>query len=162
ELASAWPRAVPFEELLRSARGRAGEVNPPEADRERLALALMSLLTGTRLVELSTTPPRFVTSVSARPVAHPVARYQARHGRLVPNGRHETVTLEEPARQVLLRLDGTRHFGDLVEGLVDLVQRGVLALRPADRPDTPPVREQVTQGLRHILPELARLALLVG
>jgi hypothetical protein len=53
--------------------------------------------------------PRFTCETRERPVATPLARLQARQGKLVTNLRHRTVQLaEELPLHVLTLLDGTR------------------------------------------------------
>ncbi len=48
--------------------------------------------------------------VTRRPRASRLARYQAAHSNIVTNACHIPVKLEDPARRLLLKLDGTRAF----------------------------------------------------
>jgi methyltransferase-like protein len=93
-----------------------------------------------------------------------LARYQAATCNRVTNLRNETVALDDLDRQVLLRLDGTRKPGDLLEMLVSLVEQGVLRVDEKDRPPPSParVREILEVAVDRELPKLASLALLVG
>jgi hypothetical protein len=70
------------------------------------------------LAELHVAPPRLSTTVRERPVASPLARWQATRRDHVTNLRHESVRIgDATARRVLTLLDGSRDRGALVEAL---------------------------------------------
>jgi SAM-dependent methyltransferase len=85
-------------------------------------------------------------SVSARPRASRLARYQAARGGNVTNACHIPVELDEVARQLVLLLDGTRTHPALARELSAL-------------PGAPPNRE-IRRHLPASLDWLARMALL--
>jgi methyltransferase-like protein/predicted O-methyltransferase YrrM len=165
-LARAWPRAVPFPELLAATQellARAGAEAPAgEAADDGLADALLQcFLIG--LVELNVQPPRFVAAVSERPVACPLARLQAADGERVANRRHRMILLGEFERQILRRLDGSRDQAALLDTLADGVRAGELSLEKDGEAvrDAHVAREMMRGALGPTLTQLAQNALLV-
>ncbi len=70
------------------------------------------------IVDLLVDPPVLASLATARPVASPVARWQAAQGRRVTNLRHETMRIADPqALAQLATLDGTRSHDDLARAL---------------------------------------------
>jgi SAM-dependent methyltransferase len=70
------------------------------------------------LALLHVAPPPVATGVGDRPVASPLARWQATHRDHVTNLRHEAVRIgDAAARQVLTLLDGSRDRDALVDAL---------------------------------------------
>jgi methyltransferase-like protein/SAM-dependent methyltransferase len=66
-----------------------------------------------------------VATLSDRPVAWPLARYQATQGDLVTNLRHQTVRLDKAGSLLIQLLDGSRDFDSLAEDYqVMLTQEG--------------------------------------
>jgi methyltransferase-like protein/SAM-dependent methyltransferase len=164
-LADAWPSWLPFELLCQEARRRLGDGAYDTADDRRLLGA--SLLDGylsTRLIELHMDAPHFTTAVSARPVASPLARFQARKGDRVANLRHELIILNELDRHILPQLDGTHDRGTLVEGLEGLVREGKLVAQKDGQPlrDAERLRAVLTESLEQCLGRLAQSALLIA
>jgi len=100
-LASIWPAAAPFDELLAAL---------PQADRDaKMTAELLLIAYATGLVELHACPSPFAREAGERPRAFRLARYQAGRGRLVSTLRHSSVELEDrAARELLMLLDGTR------------------------------------------------------
>jgi methyltransferase-like protein/cyclopropane fatty-acyl-phospholipid synthase-like methyltransferase len=96
------------------------------------------------LVALHAYVPHFVTTVSQCPVASPLARYQAVHGRLLTNAWHQLLEAGPLERRVLPQLDG-RHPREALLG------DGV-----ADEPPVP------VSAVEASLQRLAGHALLVG
>jgi SAM-dependent methyltransferase len=100
-LASIWPRAASFEEVLAAA---------PEAVRDAAVLSELLLKTfAAGLVELHACPSPFAAGAGERPRAFRLARYEAARGRMVTTLRHSSVELEDAAARKLLQLlDGSR------------------------------------------------------
>jgi hypothetical protein len=157
-LGQEWPRSVSFKDLaanvsqaLSSSRPESApdhgntKPGPPQVHGEETLLCDVLLrLYGADFIDLHLYPPRFVTTVSEKPVASPVARLQARRGRLVCNLCQRPLSIDgELARTLLVNLDGhhDRH------ALIDLLQ----PLRPGD---------DIAKELDSKLKELASLALL--
>ncbi len=135
-LASVWPAQVPWASL----------VGPGD---EELA---SDLLCGYRLklVELRTREPHFVAMLSDKPVANPLARYQAALGTPVTSLRHEAGRLNEFSRMVLRQLDGTRDRAAILEGLLQSQSEGRLVWG----------EEDLGRMLDRCLEKLVRFALL--
>ena len=167
-LGEVWPRSVAFDELLAAARSAAGAdvalEGPPERHAAALAEALLAAHAAT-LVEFRTRDPSIVTDVGPRPVASPLARLQAAAGPVVTNLLATGVKLEGSlARELLVRLDGSRDRGELLNELGTLVTSGAVTLSEAGVPVGDPrrARELLRDGLSRKLDQLARLALLVA
>jgi methyltransferase-like protein len=87
-----------------------------------------------RAVMLRADPGQQVTQISERPVALPVARAQARRGDRVTNSFHETVTLDQLGRFMLIALDGTRNRADLAQMVASEIARGTLKVEHEGQP----------------------------
>jgi hypothetical protein len=107
-------------------------------------------------VEFSLGPPRFVSTVSDKPVASPYARLRAREGAKVVNMRLESTVLSEPGRLVMQHLDG-RHDR---AALVQLVQAWIVKRSKDKTPDELPT--EAARYVDELLASFARGALLVG
>jgi hypothetical protein len=90
------------------------------------------------LLEISVVPYRFASSVSERPVASKLARFQIQHASRVTSLRHRSVEIDNPTgRAMLPLLDGTRDIAALQPALsspdapveVDDIQGGLTRLR---------------------------------
>jgi hypothetical protein len=150
ELAARWPGRLPFAELIRRAAERLGRA-PEPADTEALG-SLLAAVWMTGLVALHGDLPRYVETVTERPVASPLARLQVRTGPFVSTLLHDSKRLDdEPTRLLLQLLDGTRTREELAAEL--------LAVFPADKRPDPAA---LMAGLERNLERLAKGALLVG
>ncbi len=165
-LMTVWPQAVPFDELLARARRQVDGAGS-SLDQDELLLGanlLKAFGYSDNLVELHVRPPRLVTEVSRCPLASPIARLQARQSRRVTNLRHERLSLNESARQLLLHLDG-RHDGiALLDVLKKLVESGTIELEKNEEAvvDAAEIEQVLPDFLATKLQQLARAALLVG
>jgi methyltransferase-like protein/SAM-dependent methyltransferase len=167
-LGEAWPEPVRFGDLLSRARSRLGLAGGETAREDALALG-RALLTayasaGEPLVELSLQPPCFITRVSERPTASPLARLQAAGGNQVTSLRHRLVALTPFDRHLLPLLDGTRDRPALLRGLLDLFRRGDLRIAQEEQPlsDLERAAAILDEVLGQQLPRLARAALLLA
>jgi SAM-dependent methyltransferase len=165
-LGEVWPRALPFDQLLQAARTRT-RVDPGHdiAEKDRDAATLAEIILGTHaagLIDLHICPPPLPAEPSAYPVASPLARLQLQHDRVVTTLRHSSLAVEdELARQLLLRLDGTRDRRVLLAELSALMASG--AITPPDTAGKmPPTAKLTGDGLERELTEAARLALLIA
>jgi hypothetical protein len=110
---------VPFDRLRTAARTRLGlgtEPDPAAGASETRTLAeglLASYLGG--LVELHTCPPPCIRAGSDRPIASPLARYQAASTDRVTNLRQELLKLDDLDRRLVQHLDGSRDRAALGE-----------------------------------------------
>ena len=167
-LSEAWPRTLAFPDLLAAARlqlGRAAETETTDINQDALVLGSMLLRAyGAEFVELRLREPQFTTHVSERPVASPVARWQAARDDVVTNLRHASIKLDDPLdRQLLLLLDGTRDRAALRRELEAWAES---ADARADDRETTGVRAEappaIPDNLEQKLEELAGLALLIA
>lgn len=140
-IAGSWPGAVWAHELIPQ--------QASDEDRAAVCGALLRSYAG-NLVQLHAMPPALTTSVSERPEASPLARYQTRSGELVTNLRHTSVRIEDDlGKRLLVLLDGTR---DRVQLLREL--RAFLLETGRQEP------HDLDSGLERSLQGLAGLALL--
>jgi methyltransferase-like protein/2-polyprenyl-3-methyl-5-hydroxy-6-metoxy-1,4-benzoquinol methylase len=150
QLGRAWPQAVPFSELLRTARALSRRATSTDAPFEEDASWLSDMvlkLYAANFLELQVHAPAYVAKPSPRPVSSALARAQVERGSSVTNLRHSSVEVEdEAARQLLLMLDGTRNRDQL---LLELRQRANSG-------------EITAESLETNLERLGRLALLVA
>ena len=146
-----WPQAVPFIELLRTARNLSGRDDPsagaPIVEDSNWLSDMVLRLFAADFLELCVHASKFASTVSDRPAASPLVHAQVRASLNITNLRHASISLDdEAARHLLLMLDGTRDRQQLLAEL-----RSHLA--PAE----------VTAGqLERKLEELAQMAVLVA
>jgi methyltransferase-like protein/cyclopropane fatty-acyl-phospholipid synthase-like methyltransferase len=161
-----WPRRVPFAELHKAVCDMLGqEANAdPAPITEALGNFLLEGYLSTKLVELHVHAPPLATRVSERPLASPLARYQAAAGKLVTSLQHTSVALSKPECYVLARLDGNHDQATLLGALQELVQQGVLVLENKGQKETQPERLKtiLKEGLEGMLVRFAQLSLLMG
>jgi methyltransferase-like protein len=112
-LSEAWPETLSFSDLLTAA----AEVAPQDATAENLGEMLIATYAA-GVTELHTEPARCVSKLSRCPVASPLARSQARRGKLITTTRHSTIeAADEKMRQLITLLDGTHDFSSLAAEL---------------------------------------------
>lgn len=168
-LAERWPLGYPFAELVAAARSRLQEGTGVAADpatyaRDEAQLANeMMQCYGVGVIELRLRPPNLCPTISARPLASPLARLQVERGRQLTNLRHEPVLLDEANRQVLRLLDGNRDRDALVAAMVRLAKDGALHVQHEGKLLTEgPILEGILrEGLEENLPRFARAGLIV-
>jgi methyltransferase-like protein/SAM-dependent methyltransferase len=156
-LTERWPRSVPFEELRRTIHDRLA------ADSRALGEAVLRLHAA-NIVDLYAHEPAFVTELSERPTASPMARLQAEAGARTTNLRHRVVELGAFESLVLRQLDGRRDRSALLDALVEAASSGRFQLHHDGQPitDQPKLREIFEKSLGPCLQGLANSALLVG
>lgn len=159
-LAEAWPRSLPFGDLLSRVQDLVGGV----VAEELMADVLFSLY-GSGILELHLLPPVCTERVSERPEASPLARREASLGPFVTSLRRRVLRLDDDlARVLLLHLDGTRDRVALRDVLAQEVQERRLEIEkdgaPIRDPDQlgPILDALIEQNLR----KMAGLALLVA
>lgn len=156
-LAQAWPSGIAFDRLA-SDLGLETE--------ERRALLAVTLLRCylSGVVELHTRPPVCAVQAGARPVASPVARWQAARQARVTNLLHRAVELPDAERLLLRLLDGTRDRQGVLEALVDAVASGRFRLERDGRPlsDVAETRALLATWVDPMLDGFARAGLLLA
>lgn len=168
ELRAAWPRPIPFQELLHLARGRLHpgtqviEAERAANDAKNLARPLLRCYATTH-VDLHADPPQVAYAIPEFPAISKLARYQASQPGPVTNLLHELVQLGDFERQVAKLLDGTRDRAAIVETLTQLVADKTLVVHEKGKPvtDLDQVRIILNKVLDDALPALTRKSLLV-
>jgi methyltransferase-like protein/cyclopropane fatty-acyl-phospholipid synthase-like methyltransferase len=164
-LFEAWPELLPFEDLCHRVESRlvAAHVQMAAKWRHGLAGTLLQFYLS-NLVRMHVHVPRFVLTLGTRPVARPLARYQAEQGQPITSLLHRGALLNELDRALLPLLDGSRNRSALVDGLVHHALAGKLTIRNRDQPitDSTAIRAALEASLEPSLVRLARSALLIG
>src|SRR5262249_18600810 len=118
------------------------------------------------MVELRLRPLRLTNTVSERPTASPLARWQVTHEghENITNLRHESVPVPDHVRMLLPLLDGTRDREAHLNELIGLWRRGGLQVKLEGVPATDETksRELLRTSLEQQLTWIARAGLLVG
>jgi methyltransferase-like protein/ubiquinone/menaquinone biosynthesis C-methylase UbiE len=166
-LSEVFPRRLRFEQLLAAARARLGLSSLASAfDEEAQVLAEILLAAcWSGLVQLHSYVPPLVAEVSQRPLASPLARWQASRGKVVTNLLHSSVELgDELSRQLLQLLDGTHDRAALRDELLSAVTCSGISKRPdsGTAGDEQQMRNLITDAIEANLQKLMRLALLMG
>jgi methyltransferase-like protein len=160
-LASVYPRSVSYAELAERVRGHlAAGIEWSEASfQQGLHRCALSALVVIHLHD-----PEFVSEAGERPIASPLARFQARQGRWPTNRRHRNVELSVLEHTLLPALDGTSDRAALVEMLAAKVAGGVPLQDETGQTVSEParVREVLEHAVENALRRLAWSALLVG
>lgn len=161
-LADAWPRSVPFGELVQLAEARLNGLGPGDSRAPGLEHMLLAMYTG-ELVELHVQPPAFTLELSGRPVSSSLVRWQLQRGTTVTTLRHTTIKLEDALlRHLVSLLDGMRDHAALVAELTDLVVTGAARLERDGRliVDKRAAFDVLSRELPQALGDVARLALI--
>ena len=163
-LRRAWPEAVDFDSLsdevvhlLRRDNVQPERVDSDQNWRDHLAEDLLHCFAH-KVIGFHTWEARFVTHLSQRPKACPLAAYQAHHGLPVVNQKHETVVLDDMAREVLKLMNGARSLTEIVDVLSRLAAIGAFTC-DHHAPDFPGRLESAVMDSARLL---ARNALLVA
>lgn len=172
QLSEAWPHPVSFTALRDASRARlntlsaATDATSVAQDNEVLWQALLSAYASPaeQMVELQLSAPRFVSALSERPLASPLARLQAQTSARVTNMRHESVVLDDFACHLLRQLDGTRDRTELANAMSELVRNGALQaeLDGQTVQDSEKIQAAVSRGVEHHLAKLLERGLLIG
>ncbi len=167
-LAQAAPGTVPFDSLRKQARELVGGGNPTDPkvvsdDTQVLAVGLLNCYMGSDLIELHGMPITFARTAGPKPVALPLARWQAQKGTMATNRRHEVVRLNDLDKQLLPMLDGTNDRAALVEKLTQAAQAGALNVQKdgTTLSDPKDIKQALESVMDQALANVARMALLV-
>jgi methyltransferase-like protein len=162
-LLRAWPRVLPFGELVREVR--TGGSVPGATDRDVGLLAanlLQAFVTSPALVSLHSYAAPAADRVSAQPVASASARMEAASRTTVTSLRHERIGLNDLRRWILLRLDGKHRRADLLEALLRASQSGALKFNPGEGKVATAMRDVLERELDAALSFFVNTALLEG
>jgi methyltransferase-like protein len=156
-----FPQIVRMDELVEAVRAQVYAYRVPSTtpEQDTMTLATQLLQAYSRsidMIELHSYRPRFVWTVSERPVLSAVAREQAKRTNVVTNLRHENAELDNTSKFLAPYLDGTNDRAALFEKLKSAV------VLPAGETLKPEVEAGIAKELDSTLDWLAKGALLVG
>ena len=99
-----------------------------------------------------------------KPKVTELARLQAEESYMITNMRHEVAQINEPTRRLLLLLDGSLDHTQLLDKMMEMVQKSELILKEDEVEITDEDKQQqyIQQFLEKILNELGRRALLIN
>lgn len=160
-LAAHWPEALAFADLSREALAllRRQSREPPVLQAEDVLASDLLQCYAAGLLELHANPSGFVLEPGVRPVASPLARWQAARGLpRITNLRHELTSIDANVGRLLQLLDGTREREAIYRAVTDWSLDRPSAQGLSAEKLTGPVRERVDQALTAI----ARSALLLA
>ncbi len=144
-LREAWPRAVPFHELITRSQQIVGDTLSTAWDEDSQLFAEVLLnIWSAGLAEMRTYSPPWATEAGERPQVSPLVRIHLRLGRgQVPTLRPSLMNVEEPFhRELFLLTDGSRDRAALVAEMNRLLDAGRVTLPPEiDRSKLPEVVE---------------------
>jgi methyltransferase-like protein/2-polyprenyl-3-methyl-5-hydroxy-6-metoxy-1,4-benzoquinol methylase len=154
-LTSAWPGGMPVEELgdRVAERLKLPPAKRDEAFRKDLCRRMITCYLNDA-VELSVHQWRATGSISALPIASPIARLQAESGNEVTTVRHTSLRLPPEVQIVLPLMDGSRDHATLAAAIAGKTLPG-----PSGKTIPP---EKARQTLNNCLSYIARNALLIG
>ena len=166
-LGTIWPSYASFDELVDAAcallevpKEKRAEIPPSEV--ERLQENLLQCCAG-GIAEMHRQPQTFVSTLSERPIASRLARWQAVRGNLVTNRWHDSVRIQEIERHVLELLDGSRDNAQLLDALTGLAAAGRFVIAERGRVvGTDEAQRTLSAVLPEALEHLARNGLLVA
>ncbi len=126
--------------------------------RPALGLAMANLITPHSF------PGSWIATVSERPLASRLARYQARRSDWITTQRHEPLGADPVLREVIRLADGRHTRTGMIEELRRLAARGKLGLRQQGQPigDPAVASRMIPALLDQLLAFLAAQAVLVG
>jgi len=128
-LARSYPRVWPVREVMEEA---ARLVEPQWASAQRIEVTAMSLVQSyvRGFVDFYAYTPRWADRLDERPLASPLARWQAETGNIATSLNHEVGQLTDLRRQVLLLCNGTRDRAALTKAVAELIRKGGILLSP--------------------------------
>jgi methyltransferase-like protein len=117
------------------------------------------------LIQVNTTLNPYMTTLSDKPTACPLARYFAKRQGFTTNRRHQVVALDPLSRMILLLLDGQHTKSDVIDYLVKEIQEKDLNFVDENKnkindPDV--LKEKVSQYCDQIFTNLSQQALLIA
>jgi len=163
ELSEIWPRPMKFTELLARSRARIGDPAGNESVNDE-ALPLFELflqIYAPGLATLHASPPVFASAAGERPIASPLARWQARTSDRITSFTHCPVVLENPTGQHLITLlDGTRDRPALLRETRAFLEANIARKKSDSADQSLPDDSALAANLNSTLQVFARCALL--
>lgn len=162
-LSTVWPKSLSFDDLLDISREQVNSTSERKQDAGILAGELLMAYT-VNLLDFRTIGDRFVTSVSEKPLASRVARFQAMRNTHVTSQLHEAQGLDIFSRHALNLLDGQRDLPAISRELQKLVQDGVMHLFKDGEPVRDPhlMESIINEQTSEVLNKMAKAAVLTA
>lgn len=167
-LSEAWPRSCNFDELHGAALARLSDVlvqdgQTAQAQKQVLATDLLSAFAA-GVVFLRTEQAPLVTFVSERPKASALARAQAPEQWFVSTQLHESIAIDAFARQLIQELNGKRDHIQIVDQLVEAVNKGQLLVQKDGKniSDQTALRKTLESLMNECLDKMAKAGVLIG
>jgi hypothetical protein len=134
---------------------------PAGADAERQLSEFLLGIYGCGVVDLHAFRPAFCATVSARPRASDLARWQARRRERLTSAFHTAVDIgDEVARHLIDLLDGTRSHADLASAILEFLETRAALNPPPGGPEE--LRQRIEEDVERNLRKLANIGLLVA
>lgn len=168
ELATVYPSSISFPELASIAKsnvsGKPAAVDTDTLGPESRSLAetlLRCLETG--MIDLHTSEPTFVQTVSDSPKCSLLTRQQAKGSSRVTNHKHQSVSLDDFERQTVIQMTGEQRMEEIQSHLVEKIVNGDLVVyaKNARITTAEDAQEMVEQNLPNVLNSLANRAIVV-
>jgi SAM-dependent methyltransferase len=164
------PERIPFDRLARDvperARRQFGISPKPDEDPVAELAEFVWVTYRAGLLDLHVNVPPYVLHVSDKPLASPLARWQARRSEKVATLHHRTLKLDSPIQRGMLALmDGSRDRAALRADVLQVFATGGLDWPDADgKPerDMSVVSKAIEAEMQEFLPRAARTAVLMG
>jgi methyltransferase-like protein len=164
-LSEIWPRSMKFTALLAQSRARLGRP-PGDASVNDEALPLFELflqIYAPGLATLHASPPAFASAAGERPMANPLARWQARTSDRITSLTHCPVVLDNPTgRHLMTLLDGTRDRPALLRDTRSFLEASSSGGKPDSVTQPLPGDQELAANLNATLEVFARCALLLA
>jgi methyltransferase-like protein len=165
-LGEIYPRAVRFDELLLQAFRLLDPDSPQndqQPDEERQLAELLLKAYGVGVVEFHLHVPEFTPIPGERPLASPLARYQAQHGTITTSLLGINVRIEDfLGLQFLLLLDGTRDRTALIRDFSEVINSNVQPATDGTADDKAKLLRELPERLEERLNDLGRRGFLLA
>jgi methyltransferase-like protein/SAM-dependent methyltransferase len=163
-LGKIWARTASFEELVEASRQLLAEESGTgrefTKEDEQTLVDILFLVSSSGLLRLHVHEPSFVSEVSEKPQASPIARWQAEHSDSISTLLCTSVFIQDKLGLELVKLlDGTRSQGQLVRDLTEFINSEEFD-QPTEIKET--ILRELPEQLERNLNSFASMALLIS
>jgi methyltransferase-like protein/ubiquinone/menaquinone biosynthesis C-methylase UbiE len=162
-LSEQWPKAVSFDDLLKTARTRIKDSQSTEQEKQLLGADLLTAY-ATNIVQFRTEESPFITTLSEKPKVSEIVRAQAKTRNSVTNQLHERIVIDVFSRSLISLLDGSRDKEAILDELAKLVKAGSLVVQKdgKDLKEGKTLREALRQAMNESLAKMEKAAVLIA
>lgn len=165
-LGKIYPQALGFDDLLVKAFRLLNPDSPqskPQPDDERELAELLLKAYGVGIVEFHKHVPQFTAIPGERPLASPLARFQAQRGRISTSLLGHNVKIDDfLGLQFLLLLDGTRDRAALIRDFGEVITANLQPATDATADDKTRLLQELPERLEERLNGLGRRGFLLA